>query len=200
MALITVPATLKFTDVEIWLDRVSSAVRSPFTGKRQVRKRPYDIWRLSGGVVPLDPMDAGSMRSFLVQLAGQTNTFKLPVPGAKYPLSKYVGPEGLVNGGNQSGKSISTDGWTPGAVLVKNGDYFNIGDELKIATADIAANGVGVAVLSFDPPLRNKPADNAQIKVRDPYVVVSADNDDIARWRVTPPIRHAFNIEATEAF
>lgn len=200
MPLIAIPTTLYFTDVEIWNDRGSATLRSPFTGKRQSRKRPYDLWRFKGGLMSMDSEDAGPMKSFLMQLEGQMNWFRLPVPGSKYPISKYAGPEGLVNGGGQAGKSISTDGWSPGQTIVKIGDHFNIGEELKVASANVAANGSGVATISFDPPIRTPVADNTQIKVREPTVLLSADNDDIARWKITPPLRHAFQIEATEHF
>jgi len=200
MATITVPAKLFFTDVELWNDRVTSTTRSPFTGKRQTRKRPYDIWGFVGNLMPLDPMDAGAMRSFLMQLGGQSNNFRLPVPGAKYPLSKFTGTQGLVNGAGQTGKSISTDGWSINSQILADGDYFNIGDELKVCVGNIASNGSGVAVINFEPPIRAIPADNAAIRVRDPYVLLSADNDDVARWNVKAPVRHAFKLEATEDF
>lgn len=200
MAIIEVPSKLKFTDVELWNDRVSAAIRSPFTGKRQTRKRPYDLWSFVGNVVQMEGLDAGEMRAFLMELAGQTNSFRLPVPGAKYPLSNYVGVEGLVNGANVTGKSVPTDGWAINTPIVRRGEYFNIGDELKVATASIASNGAGAAVLSFEPPLRAKPADNAQIKVREPFVLLAADDDTVARWKVTAPIRHSFKITATEDF
>lgn len=200
MPLIAIPTGLYFTDVDIWADRGSATMRSPFTGKRQSTKRPYDLWRFKGGLMSMDAEDAGPMRSFLMQLEGQLNWFRLPVPGSKYPISKYTGTEGKSTVALQAGKSLSTSGWTPGQTIVKVGDYFNIGEELKVASANIAANGSGVATLSFDPPIRKPVPLNTPIKVREPTVLLSADNDDIARWKVTPPLRHAFQIEGTEHF
>lgn len=199
MAVIEVPSKLYFTNVEIWNDRVSASLRSPFTGKRQVRKRPYDLWNFSGDLMPLDPMEAGDIKAFLMELAGQTNSFRLPVPGSKYPLSSYVGNEGLVAGIFQTGRQVVTDGWTPGFQILKRGDHFNIGDELKVCTADVSSIG-GDATIKFEPPIRKAPADNVQIKVREPFMLVSSNNDDAARWNIKPPIRHGFKMECTEVF
>lgn len=200
MATIDVPSKLFFTEIEIWNDRATATLRSPFTGKRQTRKRPYDLWSFSGSLMPLDEMDAGAMRSFLMQLAGQSNQFRLLIPGAKYPLSSYAGPQGFVKGANQSGKSVVTDGWTPGAQILADGDYFNIGFELKVCVGGVSADGNGNAVIHFEPPIRSIPGDNANIWVFAPFVVLSADSDDVARWNVKPPVRHGFKLTATEDF
>lgn len=200
MPLVTLPTGLFFVDVEISADRGTSTMRSPFTGKRQSVKRAYDLWRFKGGIMSMDAEDAGPLKSFLMQLEGQLNWFRLPVPGSKYPISKYVGPEGKSTVNLQVGKSIATSGWTPGQTIVKVGDHFNIGEELKVASANVAANGSGVATISFDPPIRKPVALNTQIKVREPTVLLSADVDDVASWKITPPLRHAFKLEATEHF
>lgn len=199
MATIATPAKLKFEDVELWNDRVSSSMRSPFTGKRQVRKRQFDLWGFVGNVVQMEGLDAGEMRAFLMELGGQMNNFRLPVPGAKYPLSSYVGPEGLAPAGH-TGKSVLTSGWTPGASVVRRGDYFNIGDELKVSTSNVAANGFGEVLFTFEPPLRLATVNDTPIKVREPFVLLSADKDDVARWKVTAPIKSKFKLEATEDF
>lgn len=200
MALITVPSQLRFTDVEIWCDAVSNEMRSPFNGKRQVNKLPYDLWNFEGEILPLDPVDAGPMKSFLMQLAGKVNTFKLLIPGSKYPLSAYanaVKPK-CVNTG-VTGTSVIANGITAGATLLKNGDHFNIGDELKVASADIVANGAGQATVTFMPPLRAPTvAGVTELTIQDPYVILAATRDDIARWKIKPPVRSSFKLEALE--
>lgn len=199
MALIPTPAGLYFTDVEIWNDRVSAAMVSPYTGAQQIQKLPWDAWGFTGGLLPYDPAKAGLLKSFLMQLAGKVNTFKLPVPGSKYPISNYTGVEGLVNGAGQTGRSIITDGWAINKPIVAEGDHFNIGDELFVATSAVASNGTGQATLTFEPPMKAIPANNAPMKVKEPFLLLRATRDDIARWKITAPVRHAMQLEAMEA-
>lgn len=200
MAVITIPAKLYFTDVDIWNDRVSAVLRSPFTGKRQVRKRAYDLWNFTGNLMPLDPMEAGDIKAFLMELAGQVNSFRLPVPGSKFPLSNYTGVQGMVNGNSQTGRSVATVGWSPNKALLKRGDHFNIADELKVCTANVASAGDGSALISFEPPIRTSPLSGNAIKVREPFILLASNDDGAARWKITPPIRHGFKMNATETF
>lgn len=200
MAIISIPPKLFFTDVEIWNDRVSVALRSPFTGKRQVRKRAYDLWNFTGDLMPLDPMEAGEIKAFLMELGGQVNSFRLLVPGSKFPLSNYTGVQGMVNGNGQTGRSVATVGWLPSQPLLKRGDHFNIADELKVCTANVASGADGSAVISFEPPIRRSPLSGNPIYVQAPYMLLAANNDDAARWTIKPPIRHGFKMSATEVF
>lgn len=200
MTVIAVPEYIGFENCEISLLRATVAHRSPFTGKRQVVTSAFALWQFSGKVVPLQGIPAGKLRSFLVQLKGQANTFRLPVPAAEVPLSAYSGTQGRVNTASGVGTSIATDGWTPNTLIVADGDYFNIGDELKMATADILSNGAGVCTLLFEPPLRTVPADNTIIKLDDPFIYLSASDDEIAKWGLKDYNTHDSNIKAIEAF
>jgi hypothetical protein len=105
-----------------------------------------------------------------------------------------VGPLGgtpLVNGSNQSGSSLVTDGWTAAAAnRLKKGDVFTIGTTVKavnpqslqstgtlrqfVVTADVSSDGSGNATIPIYPPIiasgpfatvTNVPVDNDAITV-----------------------------------
>lgn len=200
MAVITVPANIGFDGCKIGLLRATAEHRSPFTGKRQVVTSAFALWQFEGTVVPLQGTDAGAARSFLAELRGRANTFRLPIPAAGVPLSLYAGLQGQVSSAGVLGTSVPTSGWSPNAVVFRRGDYFNIGDELKMATADVTANGSGVATIYFEPSLRAAPAINTIIKFQDPFLYLAAQEDDIASWGLKDFNTHNMMIKATEAF
>lgn len=200
MALIPVPTNLEkmFETATIKLVRGGVSMRSRYTGKRQAVGFAFALWAFEGRLMKLDPKEAGPVRSFLTQLQGQVNTFQLPVPGTDTPLSGYSGPAGLVNGANQTGTSVATDGWSPNTLILKQGDYFNLGTELKMVKADVTTNGSGVATITFEPALSAAPADNSVVKYQWPTVTLCCDEDDAASWDLTHPVLHDIKIKATE--
>lgn len=98
-----------------------------------------------------------------------------------------LGGTPLVNGANQTGSSLVTDGWTASAAVLKKGDIFTIAGvnrvhpetkadtgELQqfVATADGTADGTGNLTISISPSITTSgakqnvtgsPADNAAI-------------------------------------
>jgi hypothetical protein len=78
-----------------------------------------------------------------------------------------------VNGANQTGNSLVTDGW--GTRRMQAGDFFSLGagSSLRLyqLTADVVPSG-GNATLQFVPALRSSPADNAALNVVNPGVLL----------------------------
>jgi len=73
-----------------------------------------------------------------------------------------------INGGNQTGSTIATDGWTPNVTnVVVAGDVIRIAglSPLFRITANANSNGSGQATLSINPiiPVGSSPTDNALI-------------------------------------
>lgn len=197
--IITLPSFVGFEDAQITLRRGSVVLRSKYTGKRQVLVLPYALWIFSGRLVPVDGTDAADWRGFLVDLDGQANKFRLPVPGVVKPSSNYSGTQGCVNGVGQSGRTLLVDGLTINALYLRRGDYFTVNDELKIVTETVSASATGTATLTFKPRLRASPPDNALIIVNNPTMMVSSDSDDAASWALTRPVQHGISISAIEA-
>ncbi len=197
--LIPLPAFVGFEDAQITLRRGSIVLRSKYTGKRQVLSLPYAVWVFEGRLVPVDGTDAADWRGFLVDLDGQANTFRLPVPGAVRPSSNYSGTTALVNGAGQSGRTLNLKSITPNALFLRRGDYFTVNDELKVVTETVSASAGGLATVTFKPRLRSSPANNAPVTVNNPTMLMSSDNDDAASWALTRPVQHGISISAIEA-
>ena len=202
MAVITLPSKVYFTQVDKFqLLRSSVTLRSKYTGKRQVVTFPFAVWVFEATLIPMDGADAAEWRSFLVELEGAKNTFRLPVPGHISPLTGYAGPQGTTSAVAASrAKSITTSGWTPNAALLTRGDYFTINDELKICTGPVSANGAGQATISFEPGLRKALTAGVVVQVYNPFILLSAQREDVAEWRLEHPVEHTMKLSAIEAF
>lgn len=200
MAVIDVPAGIGFESCKLTLLRATQTLRSPFTGRRQVVTSAFALWQFEGNVVPLQGTDAGEVRAFLVQLKGQANTFRLPIPASDFPLSNYNGTPGVVGASGQFGTSIATVGWTPNRTLFRKGDYFTIEDQLKVATVDINSNSSGNATLFFEPATRGVVAGAAAISYSPPTVYLAAADDEQAAWGLVDYNTHRVSLKAIEVF
>jgi hypothetical protein len=201
MALISLPSKVHFEKVEkLQLLRAGATIRSKYTGSRQTIVHPFAIWVFQGTLIPVEGADAGEWRSFLTKLEGQKHTFQLPVPGVEAPLSGYQGVLSTSATALARATSISVTG-TANALALKEGDYFTINGELKIATAPVQLNGTGAGTISFQPGLR-KPltATGLVLTLNNPYCVMSAADDEAATWGLERPVRHGIKLSAIEAF
>ena len=92
------------------------------------------------------------------------------LPGSGLAANGAGGGTPLVNGADQSGTSLITDGWTASAaVRMKAGDCFTVAglDVLFRATADISSDGSGNATITIEPPIvaGSSPANNAALTI-----------------------------------
>ena len=202
MAIITVPTNFSFTAIsKFQLLRASNTVRSKWSGWRTTVTYPFAVWILEGTLVEYDSPNARLIRSFLTQLEGPKNTFRLFVPGHSKPTTNYAG-NALVNnvaGIAAGATSMAIDGLTASVPILNEGDYFTVNDELKIATTSISSNASGQATLSFMPALRKSLTDNTVVTFQNPTVLLHMQDNDAANWPLSPPYRHKFKISAIEA-
>ena len=106
-------------------------------------------------------------RSFILALMGQKGTFLLGDPLAKIPRGLASGNP-LVNGANQIGNTLITDGWTASiSGILLAGDYIQINNRLYKVLQDVTSDGSGNATLEIWPRLAASPADNEYIVTYD---------------------------------
>ena len=144
--------------------------------------------------------EVGALQAFLVKLRGRANTFNGYDPDRTTPLGTASGTP-LVNGADQTGGSLITDGWANSQVVLKQGDYFSVNSELKMVTADVTSDGSGNATITFEPVLRTSPADNAAITLSNPTCTMILDADDAGQWQAGAGNYYdEITITATEMF
>lgn len=184
MSVLTFPAVIP-NAAEFALEANTQQTRSELNGVVQTLALPGDRWTANLTFTNLQDPKARIMRAFLASLRGQAGRFYLTPPAYRRAGIGTGAP--LVKGAGQTGSSIVTDGWTAGQTgVVCAGDYINIGTELKMVTADANSNGSGEATISFVPPIRTSPADNAAIVVTNPTVIMALTDGKQARWQAQP--------------
>lgn len=201
MAVIPLPTRMGFSQIETFkLQRQSIQVRSKFTAVRQALVFPYAIWQMEATLVELDGVDAARMRSFLVQLDGVQNKFRLPVPGYYHPASGYAGDGKVGARVDSRAQSVVVNGLTPNTNIIGEGEYFNIGEELKMSTSAVRSDNTGKATFTFKSALRSETiAIGSVVKLQNPYCLMHAMDDDVATWSIRPPTRQAGKFRAIEA-
>lgn len=194
------PVTPIMNRAEVAMVRRTGIAQSPFTGSTQRSEGSFALWSLNGSFSEMDDRQISRLWvSFFLQLRGRAGTFKLIIPGTAEPSTGYTGAVGIVNGASQTGLSLITNGWDNITLVLQEGDYFTVNDELKILTADATTNGAGAVTLAFEPPLRTSPADTAPLTIANPYFIARLEND-APTWNLRPPFFHAFSFEAIEDF
>lgn len=195
MALITLPTKFGFSRIERFaLTRESNLLRSRFTGQTQRVVYPFAVWEIEGKLLEYDGEEAAIIRGFFAQLEGVGNTFKLPVPGYTAPRSGNITTDTTVNLA-VAVRATSVNLAIGAGKTLSAGDYFTIQDELKIITVGKTGSGI----VQFQPPLRKAAALGVPVTLINPYCLMHAVEDDVARWGLQAPVRHGLELAAVEA-
>lgn len=126
--------------------------------------------KLREAVIELPAMtvaNAKLLQSFAMKLNGPEGTFYFKDTLGKVPqgnvADSYSG--GLVNGADQTGNQLITDGWATGVTnLFKEGDWISIANRLYSILEDVDSDGSGNATLTVWPDV-SSPAENDPIAV-----------------------------------
>ena len=179
---ISMPAAPGFTRVRFGLETNTQRFESPLTKVTQRKLLAGARWTLTATLPAMNRSDMANWQAFLLQLEGSVNTFYGFDPDARNPRGPATGTP-LVNGGSQTGSTLTIDGCTASVTnWMTAGDYFGVNGELKMLTANVNTNGSGQATLNFKPALRNSPADNAALTVRDATCLMTLTDDMQAIW------------------
>ena len=205
MALITLPEDPVKWRVSSWGLLRADAVQEFMNGARQVTAYQKAVW---GGQIQLPALnddDAARLkwRAALMQLSRLSNTFELGAPDAQAgPSTGYAGALNVA-GADQLGLTLAFAGATPSASILNAGDYFHVVaagvKELKMATANVAADGSGEGVIAFEPALRNSPADSGAIVIAAPRCAFALTTPQVT-WQNALGGFSEFTIDFVEAF
>ena len=104
------------------------------------------------------------IHAFVLKQRGQYESFQVVPPVVNAGLGSPAGTP-LVNGADQTGRSVVTDGWNNAIVIFKAGDYLKFANHDKVytVTADVTSSGAGAATIAIEPALITSPADDSAI-------------------------------------
>lgn len=187
------PATVDFTATDI----VAMSI-SPFTAQQQVQEWQQGWFEASVSYPPLTHVQAQAWIAFLLGLRGQANVFQIGDPLAVAPQGSGAGTP-VVSGGGQTGFSLVTSGWTPGAggVLLP-GDWLQIGYRAYRNLLRADADGSGNATLSIYGPLREPPADGDAITLNNVKVLMRLKSN-ARKWSETAARVYGLQFDCREA-
>ena len=152
---------------------------SPLSGSVQTVEMPGARWRISFTLANLSEADTAALSAFMVRLRGRAGRFSLHNWARPEPRGTASGTP-AVAGASQTGTTLAIDGLAAGATLLA-GDYFAVNGELKMVVANATADGTGAMTVTFEPPLRASPADNAPLTLSRPTATFMLE-DDAARF------------------
>lgn len=185
----------RVTGVSRTLKSAVAVQTSPFTLTQQVQDWGGSRWEYEIEFATLKDADGRRLSAFLAALRGPASTFTFYDPFIENPPA--LGSP-LVNGSNQTGNSLVTDGW--GTRSMSAGDFFSLGSGASLRlyqlTADVTPSG-GAATLQFVPALRSIPADNDALNVTTPGVLLRPTGPIPAQIGLADFYR--FSISAVEA-
>lgn len=171
--------------------------QSPLSGAVQTVEFPGARWKVSFLLENLVEADAALFQAFLARLRGRAGRFTLHNFARPAPRGTIAGTV-LVKGAGQTGTTLAIDGCAAGATLLA-GDFFAVAGELKMVVADAVADGAGEMSVTFEPPLRAAPADNAPLTLDRPTATFMLFGDE-AKWTTQPGKFSTFPIDAVECW
>lgn len=135
--------------------------QSPYTFQTQVYDFEAGAWTVDIDLRWLNRVEAAPVISFLDKLRGQYGTFTFGDVLTATPQGAASGTP-LVKGGSQTGFSLDTDGWSISTLVLKAGDWIQIGTSLYRNLTDATSSSGGEVTLDLWPHLKSH-ADNAPI-------------------------------------
>ena len=170
MATVTFPSTPKPNGMAWRLVMPSQTNVSEWTGRRQTIASGRGWWECQLSLPPIvGSTRVNTWRAFIAKARGRANDFQIPVDPTAQSASTATP---LVNGAAQTGRTLATDGWPVSTTVLVAGQFVTIGNQLLQLTENITSNASGVATLTFEPPIRISPADNAAIEYKNPYCLM----------------------------
>lgn len=196
----SMPSTPHFSAVKFGLMTNAKVFTSPFNLSSQTAEYPGSVWAATYTLPPMKRADAASWIAFLIKLRGVSGRFYGFDPSGRTPRGIGTGTP-LVAGASQTGTSLNTDGWTISTTgILKAGDYFSVNSQLYMLVSDASSNGSGQATLTFEPPLRSSPADNAPLTLINASCVMRLMGNDQAAWDVGEAMIFGLSFQAVEVF
>lgn len=175
MAIYNWPDDLRPSTMTMTLVSNTRALRSKWSGSVQTQETPGTRWQITMTFNNIDDDDSRKLESLFVRLNGMAHRVRCRDFGRETFVAKG---NPVVTAGSQMGNQLNTSGWTPGQVIMREGDYFVVNGEMKMATADITSGPTGQATLQFGPPLRRSPAAGAAIQTNNIWSVFLLNSNE----------------------
>ena len=159
----TFPTSPAFNSLSIGSVQPSFISRS-ISGRRQARQTHGQYFKMTATFPPMTRAQFAPINAFVIKQRGQYESFQVVPPVVNAGLGSPAGTP-LVNGADQTGRTIVTDGWSNSITIFKAGDYLKFANHDKVytVTADVSSSGAGAATIAIEPALITSPATDSAI-------------------------------------
>jgi len=149
---LSIPDSPSPKSIEFMLRSIVGMSTSIFTGAQQVYAYPGSFWEVKVTLPPMNQEEAGAWVAFLAELNGREGTFKIGPIIDNVSRKRY---SGLVDGSNQSGRTLASKGWPTNVEnLLLKGDFIEFDDYIYMVTADVDSDASGNADISIWPRMK----------------------------------------------
>lgn len=169
----------------VWRLKAQTEVFSnPFNSACQTLELPGAAWEAQLRFDSLTRAKGAILHSTLAQLRGAAGRILLWDHAFATPRGSAQGTP-LVHGANQVGNRLTVRGCQANSEFLRIGDYFQLGNQLHIVTAQAIANAQGQCQLQFEAPMRHIPVDGMALITVRPCAVMRLKDDDQGGRRST---------------
>lgn len=183
------PVALEPSEVSFWLESHSLGQVSPQNRVENILALPGARWRCDMRFEEVDEEQAAELDALIAGLDGMAGICLVPPFHRAFRFGDLAGVAGVVvDGAGQSGLTLATRGWTPGAETLRTGDYLQVGRYFGMVLARVVADAEGKAAFSLRPalPARFSPDDGAAVVVSWPVCEMYLTDDAQGANPTTP--------------
>ncbi|MCU8031772.1 hypothetical protein L5M51_18730 [Shewanella sp. SM73] len=169
----------------VWrLKSQTEVFSNPFNSSRQTLELPGAAWEAQLRFDTLTRPKGAVLYGLLAQLRGASGRILLWDHAYAQPRGAALGAP-VVHGSGQVGNRLTIRGCQASTLFLCVGDYFQLGDQLHLMTADATANALGQCQLLFESPMRHIPVDGTALITRKAKAVMMLKDDDQGGRRST---------------
>ena len=159
----TFPSSPAFSSLDITSIQPTMVSRT-ISGRRQARQIAGQYFGMRASFPPMTREQFAPIHAFVMKQRGQYETFTLVLPVLSTGLGSPAGTP-LVKDASQTGRSVTTDGWTNDIQIFKAGDFVKFANHDKVytVTSDVESDSSGESTIDIEPALITSPADNSAV-------------------------------------
>lgn len=199
MTTYAIPTTVGFSNVSFGLQNNNQEFISPLSNVIQIAELTGSRWYATYTIPPMSKSEALEYIGFLNKLQGRVHSLYGYDPSHRTPSGSYSSSTLLVNGADQTGISLTTDGAQVSTTVLKAGDFFSVNNELKMVTADATSDSSGNLTINFVPSLRASPTDNASLTLTNPTCAMKLQSDSFT-YDINQAQIYGISFSAIESF
>lgn len=142
-----------------------AGTESPFTYQQEVFEHQGQAWLATVQLPPMKRAEAEAWVAFGLSLNGTLGTFLMGDPINTSPQGAGTGTPLIDGAGQQASKTLATKGWTNSTLVLKAGDFIQLGNYLYKNLTDATSDSSGKVTLNVFPRIRDALADGQVITI-----------------------------------